>query len=254
MGMPISVEVSDNHVTEKDFELVYAYFAAVDERFSTYKPESEITKINSGEISLENFSDQMKEIFTLAEQTKKQTNGFFDIKHNGIIDPSGIVKGWAIYNAAKLLAQNGFQNFYVEAGGDIQVRGLNHQSQPWSVGIRNPFNQSEIVKSVELGNNQGMATSGNYIRGDHIYNPKDRGQLAEDIVSLTVIAENIYEADRFATAAFAMGAEGINFIESLPEFEGYSIDRNGIATFTSGFEKYSTSSKISSAAISQSAK
>jgi thiamine biosynthesis lipoprotein len=254
MGMPISVEVSDNHVIEKDFEPVYAYFAAVDERFSTYKPDSEITKINSGEINAENFSDQMKEIFALAEKTKKQSNGFFDIKHNGIIDPSGIVKGWAIYNAAKLLDKNGFRNFYVEAGGDIQVRGLNHQSQPWGVGIRNPFNESEIVKSVELGNNQGMATSGNYIRGDHIYNPKDRGQVVEDIVSITVIADNIYEADRFATAAFAMGAEGINFIENLPEFEGYSIDRNGIATFTSGFEKYSTSSKISSAAISQSAK
>jgi len=246
MGMPVSVEIVDKHVTEKDFDAVYAYFAAVDERFSTYKPESEISKINSSEISAENFSDEMKEIFALAEQTKKQSNGFFDIKHNGIIDPSGIVKGWAIYNAAKLLQKNGFEYFYVEAGGDIQVQGSNHQGQPWSVGIRNPFNQSEIVKSVELGNNEGMATSGNYIRGNHIYNPNERGQIIDEIVSLTVIAENIYEADRFATAAFAMGAEGINFIESLLDFEGYSIDRNGIATYTSGFEKYIASNTISS--------
>jgi thiamine biosynthesis lipoprotein len=254
MGMPVSVDIADKHVTEKDFEAVYAYFDEVDQRFSTYKPESEITKINSGEITPENFSDEMEEIFALAEETKKESNGFFDIKHNGIIDPSGIVKGWAIYNAAKLLQKNGFENFYVEAGGDIQVQGLNHQGQPWRVGIRNPFNQNEIVKSVELGNNQGVATSGNYIRGNHIYNPNDRGQIIDEIVSLTVIGTNIYEADRFATAAFAMGAGGINFIESLQGFEGYSIDRNGIATFTPGFEKYLASNTISSSATSQSAK
>lgn len=254
MGMPVSVEIADKHVTEIDFEAVYAYFMAVDERFSTYKSESEITKINSGEISTENFSDEMKEVFGLAEQTKKQSNGFFDIKHNGIIDPSGMVKGWAIYNAAKLLDKNGFVNFYVEAGGDIQVRGLNQQGQPWRVGIRNPFNQDEIIKSVELGSGEGIATSGNYIRGNHIYNPNQRGQIIDEIVSLTVIGTNIYEADRFATAAFAMGAEGINFIENLPELEGYSIDRNGIATFTSGFEKYLASNTIRPSAISLSAK
>ena len=83
-----------------------------------------------------------------------------------------------------------------------------------------------------------MATSGTYIRGQHIYNPHNRVQTFDDIVSLTVIGPNIYEADRFATAAFAMGKSGIDFIESLPGFEGYIIDSNGIATMTSGFENY----------------
>ena len=83
-----------------------------------------------------------------------------------------------------------------------------------------------------------MATSGNYIRGDHIYNPHASAEIIKDIVSLTVIAANVYEADRFATAAFAMGADGINFIEKLLGLEGYLVDKNGIATYTSGFEKY----------------
>ncbi len=60
----------------------------------------------------------------------------------------------------------------------------------------------------------------------------------EGVVSLTVVGPNIYEADRFATAAFAMGEAGIMFIEKLPGFEGYMVNDNGIATFTSGFEKY----------------
>ena len=65
-----------------------------------------------------------------------------------------------------------------------------------------------------------------------------------DIVSLSVIGPNIYEADRFATAAFAMGRKGIEFIENLnvdsgPRmFEGYMIDSKGIATMTSDFDKY----------------
>ena len=60
----------------------------------------------------------------------------------------------------------------------------------------------------------------------------------EEIVSISVIGQNIYEADRFATAAFAMQKEGINFIERLDGLEAYMIDNKGIATMTSGFEKY----------------
>ncbi|HVU10254.1 MAG TPA: FAD:protein FMN transferase, partial [Phototrophicaceae bacterium] len=160
--------------------------------------------------------------------------GYFDIRHKGTMDPSGIVKGWAIYNAAELLRRQGYQNFYVDAGGDIEAVGKNAQGQDWRVGIRNPFNLHEIVK-VLCVSNCGVATSGTYVRGQHIYNPKDETQMIEDVVSLTVIGPNIYEADRFATAAFAMGKDGIAFIERLQGFEGYQIDAAGIATLTSGF-------------------
>ena len=122
-------------------------------------------------------------------------------------------------------------------GGDIQVAGTNSQGQPWRVGIRNPFNPHEIVKVLAIGD-CGVATSGTYIRGQHIYNPKSSGQPITEIVSLTVIGPNVYEADRFATAAFAMGRAGIFFIEQLEGLEGYMIDRHGQATLTSGFARY----------------
>ncbi len=86
--------------------------------------------------------------------------------------------------------------------------------------------------------NEGVATSGTYIRGQHVYNPHHPDEKNETIVSLTVIGPNIYEADRFATAAFAMGASGIEFIEKLKGFEGYMINVKGIATYTSNFENY----------------
>jgi thiamine biosynthesis lipoprotein len=237
MGMPIAVEIVEPAVREAVFDDVYAYFASVDERFSTYKETSEISRINRGEISLLEASEEMQTIFELAEQTRQETDSYFDIQHDGRYDPSGLVKGWAIFNAAELLRQRGFRNFYVEAGGDIQAVGRNSQGQKWRVGIRSPFNMQEVVKVLSLSD-CGVATSGTYVRGQHIYNPREDGQLMTDIVSLTVIGPDIYEADRFATAAFAMGRDGIGFIERLRDFEGYVIDRNGRATFTSGFQRY----------------
>ncbi|TIX91826.1 MAG: FAD:protein FMN transferase, partial [Mesorhizobium sp.] len=93
----------------------------------------------------------------------------------------------------------------------------------WSVGIRNPFNAQEIVKIV-YPRGRGLATSGTYVRGHHIYNPHAIDSPIQDIVSLTVIGADVLEADRFATAAFAMGRDGILFIERTPGLEGYVID------------------------------
>jgi len=237
MGMPITVEVIDPAVTSQDLDSIFAYFGYVDRKFSTYKPDSEISLINRQELSLDQASEDMQEIFKLAEQTRSDTNGYFNIYRNGRYDPSGIVKGWAIYTAAELLHRAGFQNYYVDAGGDIQVSGKNAESRDWRVGIQNPFHPRQIVKVLAL-QDCGIATSGTYVRGNHIYDPVNSDGSLEGIVSLTVIGPNIYEADRFATAAFAMGSAGIAFMGNLDGFEAYMIDPNGIATYTSGFERY----------------
>lgn len=237
MGMPITIEIIDVSVTEAIFDTVFDYFEYIDEKFSTYKATSEISRINRHELTWEDSSEDMQTIFALAEQTRQVTNGYFDIQRNDIYDPSGVVKGWAIFNAAEILRQHGFENYYVDAGGDIQMAGCNSAHEPWRVGIRNPFNTSEIVKVLSL-TDHGVATSGTYERGQHIYNPVDGNQLITDILSLTVIGPDIYEADRFATAAFAMGTTGIQFIECLDGFEGYMINKNKQATFTTGFEKW----------------
>lgn len=236
MGMPITVEVLDTAATEAALEQVFDYFAAVDKRFSTYKADSEISRINRGELAVEHYSADMRTVMELSEQTRKETLGYFDIYHNGHCDPSGIVKGWAIHNAANMLKAQGFQNFYVDAGGDVQVAGSKN-GHPWRIGIRNPFNRNQNVKILTL-TDQGIVTSGTAIRGQHIYNPHDPQKQLQDVVSLSVIGPNVYEADRFATAAFAMGEKGIHFIEKLAGFEGYMIDSHARATYTSGFERY----------------
>lgn len=237
MGMPITVEIVDASVTAEAFGLVFDYFQYVDTKFSTYKAISEISQINRGELAFEDASSDMRLIFALAEETRQATYGYFDIRHGDSIDPSGIVKGWAIDNAAELLFEQGYRNFYVDAGGDAQIMGKNAQGTNWRLGIRNPFNPQQIVKTLSL-TECGIATSGTYLRGDHIYNPLDAHDLLDEIVSLTVVGPDVYEADRFATAAFAMGRDGIGFIEQLADFEGYMIDKHGQATLTSGFARY----------------
>ena len=237
MGMTITIEVVDAKVKDADITTLFDYFISVDKVFSTYKNDSEISKLNAGQITKKQVSVDMRQILQLADDTKKETNGYFNISHNGMIDPSGIVKGWAIYNAAVMLQEKGFHNYYVDAGGDIQVAGTNGKGEPWSIGIRNPFQPDEIVKVVHL-ENKGIATSGLYNRGDHIYNPHKSDQPIASIASMTVIGPTVYDADRFATAAFAMGEKGIQFIEKLPGFDGYMIDANGIATMTSRFNRF----------------
>ena len=239
MGMPITVEIIDENGAKEAINKTFDYFKYVDEKFSPFKKDSEVSKINDEKTNEADYSADMKEILKLADQTKKETNGYFDIMdNNGKYNPSGIVKGWAVYKAAELLKSMGYYNFYVDAGGDIQVEGKNAEKNPWKIGIKNPFNTSEVVRVVYLDKNQGIATSETYIRGQHIYNPKNRKEKMNEIVSISVIGKNVYEADRFATAAFSMQKEGINFIEKLDGFEAYMIDKNGIATMTSGFEKY----------------
>lgn len=237
MGMPIEIEIIDSSA-QAVLEAAFAYLVSVDERFSTYKKDSEISYINRGEISLPEASADMREVFALAEKTKKETDGYFNIRRpDGLLDPSGVVKGWAVRNTADRILKAGYTNYFVNAGGDIAMGGTNAEGKDWSVGIRNPFNVNEIIKVV-YSHGRGIATSGSYIRGDHIYNPHAPEQELKEVVSITVIGPDVLEADRFATAAFAMGKKGIVFIENLPGFEGYAITKDGIATMTSGFTAF----------------
>lgn len=237
MGMPITVEINDQVNSEDIFTNVFNYFTQIDNRFSTYKLDSEISQINRG-LPRNKWSPEMKHVMDLCHQTQIETGGYFNIESDGKLDPSGIVKGWAIKKAAETISSKGYKNFYVEAGGDIQFQGKNSANRPWVVGIRNPLNRYENVKILTVGHNQGVATSGTYIRGDHIYNPLKNNQVITDLASITVIGPDIYNADRLATSAFAMGSDAASFIESLNGYEAYVIDKNMVATMTSGLERF----------------
>ncbi|HEC93797.1 MAG TPA: FAD:protein FMN transferase [Candidatus Kaiserbacteria bacterium] len=241
MGMPITVEVVGARAARSVLDEVFAYFTYVDEIFSTYKTESEISRINRGELSLETACADVQSVYEAANQTCKETDGYFNHRTpDGTIDPSGIVKGWSIQKAAALLKERGVENFCIDAGGDIQTNGVNTDGTQWSVGIRHPFQTDHIAKVV-YPHGKGVATSGTYLRGEHIYDPTTGAPVVTPFISMTLIGPNIYDADRFATAAFAMGKRGMHFIEMLSGYEGYAITHDMQAQVTSGFNEYTKS-------------
>ncbi len=234
MGMPAMVEIVDAHA-RAGIDAVFAYFTEVDERFSPYRADSEVSRLNAGTLLPADIHPDFKEVLALAEKTRRETKGFFNVvRPDGFLDPSGVVKGLALERARELLLGLGYSNFCIDIGGDVAVAGVNGEGRSWSVGIRSPFSHGEIVKVV-YPEGRGMATSGSSARGNHIYDPHDPARALREVMSITVLGPSILAADLLATAAFAMGRQGIEFIETHPGFEAYSIDADGIATMTSGF-------------------
>jgi len=230
MGMPVTLEVPDGKGAEAVMEAAFDRLVWADETFSTYKPGSQISRLNRGELRREQVDREALEVLEACEEMREVTGGYFDIRRpGGTTDPSGYVKGWAIREAAETLRQAGVERYFVEAGGDMQVRG------EWRVGIRNPFNRREVVKALKV-RDMGVATSGTYERGNHIYDPHT-GEPAMGLASLTVLGPDIVTADVYATAAFAMGPRGAEWV-ATQGLECYAVTPDGKATFTPGLSRF----------------
>ena len=237
MGMPITIEVIGNNPKALTaLAEAFSLFRAVDMTFSTYKPESEISRISRGELAPADASPDVQWVLAECETWKKRTNGYFDMHTKTGIDPSGLVKGWAISDVALHLSTFGFSGYFVDAGGDIQVSGTNERGAPWEIGIRNPHNTKEIVKRISLSQG-GVATSGIYERGAHIYDPHT-GKAVEHFLSLTVIGPDIFEADLIATAAFAMGDPDLPLLKQFPHLDACLITAKDEVIMTPGFARY----------------
>lgn len=237
MGMPITIEVIGPDAIQGDINDAFAYLREVEARFSTYLPDSEMARLNHGLVTYDTASPDMRDMLDRAEDTRRQTGGHFNAWHEGRCDLAGVVKGWAIKAVADRLAARGHHDYLVNAGGDIQTAGGNTNGEAWRIGIRNPADVTQVVKVVHLSG-EGIATSGTYERGDHIYRPVPVAPDDDPLVAITIVGPSVYDADRFATAAFAMGAHGIAFVQSLEGFEGYAIHASGTARYTAGFRRY----------------
>jgi thiamine biosynthesis lipoprotein len=123
------------------------------------------------------------------------------------LDLGAVAKGLAVDAAARELEP--FENFAIDAGGDLYLGGLNPQGEPWSVGIRHPRNDGELIDRLRLSN-QAVCTSGDYERGKHILDPRTNAP-ASSVASATVVAPGAMLADALATAAFVLSPE-----ESIP--------------------------------------
>jgi FAD:protein FMN transferase len=182
----------------------------VDRRFSTYKAESEVSRLQRGEITLADCSADMRHVLDVCADLWRDTDGYFDAYAGGSLDPSGYVKGWSVEVASARLAASGSTRHYINAGGDIRMRGGNPDGEPWRVGIRHPWEADKVswVLAVTEG---AVATSGTYERGHHVLNPRT-GKPAHGLRSVTVVGPDLSIADAYATAALAMGEAGISWL------------------------------------------
>ncbi len=138
------------------------------------------------------------------------------------VDLSGFAKGFAVDEAARILRDNGFFDFLIDAGGDIYASGHNAKKKQWRIGIRDPRRPQRLIEIVEVSN-KSVTTSGDYeqnieIKGkifSHIINPLNGYPLKEGI-SATVIAPTAQMADMLATALCVLQpSEGLSLIASL---------------------------------------
>jgi FAD:protein FMN transferase len=234
MGMPVTVNVVDGAAQAEALARVFEDFALLDRIFSPFLPESEVSRINRGELRLDDAGELVSQASELCRQYERATDGYFSAWIAGRFDPSGLVKGWAIDRASSILDGYGYRDFFIDAGGDVQTHGRNAEGGPWRVGVRHPV-QRDKVACVVLASGLAVATSGTYEKGEHIIDPHT-GKPADALLSFTVVGPDILQADVYATAGFAIGSRGLEFVAQRAGYEAFAIDRHLRAGYTSGFQ------------------
>ncbi|MFI0240338.1 FAD:protein FMN transferase [Streptomyces sp. NPDC016845] len=250
MGFPVSLRIDDADVPEETADAVeaggareateaadavFAWLREVDERFSPFKPGSEVSRHGRGELAPHELSEDLTEVLDLCERYRTATGGAFDARLPGRgFDPCAVVKGWSVQRAAQSLRAAGVRRFCLNAGGDVVVSG-----GPWRAGVRHPEQAGELCAVLDLSDN-AVATSARYERGDHIIDGRT-GRPAVGLLSMTVVAPTLTEADAVATAAFALGAEGVEWAAALPGCEVFAVDAAGGVLRTAGFPLHARS-------------
>ncbi|MBT2413527.1 FAD:protein FMN transferase [Streptomyces sp. ISL-12] len=208
-----------------------------DEVFSTYRRDSQISRLARGELTVEECAPEVARVLELAAEAERVSEGWFSTSYEGRLDPTGIVKGWAVERAARRIAAAGPDGVSVNGGGDVQLLGVPGAGRPWRVGVSDPLRPGALaaVLSAAGARELAVATSGSAERGAHVVDPRTGRSAVTDLVSVTVVASSLTWADCWATAAFAMGSrEGLRWLESLEGVEALLITAGDEVRCTGG--------------------
>jgi thiamine biosynthesis lipoprotein len=241
MGMPIMVDVCDHGFDGRKISRVFDWLRFVDETFSTYRGDSQICRLNRGELTLQKSDATVRSIVRHCDSLRERTGGYFDAWRAGRdggswFDPSGLVKGWSMERAARILETSGAHNFCLNAGGDLVVRGHPEDSPTWRIGIQHPREPDHVALTL-LAADVAVATSGTYERGRHIVDPHT-GARPDGVLSVTVVGPDLGTADAYATAIFAMGKRGPEWACALKTYAVLVILSDGAVLSTPNFEPY----------------
>jgi thiamine biosynthesis lipoprotein len=235
MGTVVSLDVrgADARLAHRATARLAAWLHDVDRRFSTYRADSEISRIDRGALPVGEASADVRSVLERCAQLRRDTGGAFDPYAAGRLDPSALVKGWAVQRGAEILRREGLTDFMVNAGGDVLVRGGALPERVWRVGIQHPRDRQAIAAAVS-GTDMAVATSGTYERGEHLIDPRT-GAPPSGVLSVTVVGPDLALADAYSTAAFALGADGPAWTLALDGYEAMTILADDQVVCTPGF-------------------
>ena len=234
MGMPVSLALrgrhADDDVGAAAWTAVMAELDGVDRVFSTYRPDSAVCRLGRGEISLEDCPAEVAEVLELGALAEQVSHGAFRVRLPGrdgteVLDPSGVVKGWAVERAADHLRRLPDTDFSLSAGGDLVCRTLDPSASPWRIGVEDPRDPTRLLAVVPVRNG-AVATSGTAHRGEHLVDGRT-GRPPERVASVTVVADSLTWADIDATAAYALGADAARWLREERDRTGLVVWRDG---------------------------
>jgi thiamine biosynthesis lipoprotein len=199
--------------------------------FSTWKPNSPMSQLRSGDVTLAEVPRDIVDVLEACLKAKELTHGWFDPwSLPGGVDPTGYVKGWSAQRALDLLRDLPIVGAIVNAAGDIACFGSPDGQHPFRVGITDPFSKGQLSAIAELDGG-AIATSGVAERGEHLFDPH-AGTYRAGAQSATVTGPDLGLADALATAIAVCGDAGLELLYEIDDYEGFVIspDRSRIAT------------------------
>lgn len=236
MGMPVSIHARSRGArpaagVHEAVQRCFDELREVERVFSTYRDDSDISRIRRGELALADADTRVSMVHAACELAALQTYGRFDANWRGWFDPTGYVKGWAVEEAARRhLAPLVEREIAVgiNAGGDMQLFTAVDTDWRWSVGIADPRHPGTVIATIEVADG-AVATSGTAERGHHIIDPRS-GKPASEVVSATVVADSLAHADVWATAAVVAGFDDRSWISGAATRTGLLVTDDGRVT------------------------
>ncbi len=237
MGTVVTFDLYDDDAATNDLGPLLTEAIAVlheaDHVFSTYQPDSPISRLRRGEITLAQCPSLVLEVLELCREARTISDRWFDPwSLPGGVDPTGYVKGWAAQRSLDVLRRSAVRGALVNAAGDTASFGGPQPGAAFRIGIVDPANTQRLACIV---NSPGaVATSGVYERGGHLIDPHT-GQPASRAASATVTGPDLGLADALATALAVAGTQALSLMEGLQDYEALIIGYDGTSAMTSGF-------------------
>lgn len=202
----------------------------LDAVFSTWDRQSPMSRVRRGELALADAPSEVGDVLGLCTTAKELSGGWFDPwAMPGGVDPTGLVKGWAIERALDVVRVSGVRAALLNGGGDIAAHGEPEPGQPWRIGIRHPWRVDALACIVAV--RRSVATSGSYERGPHLVDPHS-GRAVPAAASATVTGPSLAMADALATALAVGGDDVLARLTGLKDYDGYLIRADGTEAST----------------------